>query len=77
MDEIDAINAYENYEIFRQNPRILIRRDFYEELTDLQFIKNLRFNKAGVERLTDLLEESLGDEPAHGMSRDNQVNLYT
>ena len=75
MDEVDDVDAFDNFQVFRQRPVMRVRRDFFVELTDVQFKKHFRFNKAGVERLTGLLEESLGNEPVSGMSLDNQVRF--
>ena len=76
MDEIDDIEAYENYEMLRNNG-VRNNDDFLAEMNDSLFVKSFRFSKAGVERLTALLDEELGDEPVHALSHEGQVNQYS
>ena len=87
MDEFEAFEAYEDFEVYdwghSRNPRC----GFFEELSDRQFIEFFCFDKEGVRRLVDLLrgylgkdqEESDREEDGDAMGRVSlkfQVNIF-
>ena len=62
MDDFEAYKAYEDYENFRRANVRNFRRNFFEDLTDRQFIEFFHFDKEGVHTLVDLLRDYLGEE---------------
>ena len=48
-------------------------RDFFEELTELEFYKHFRFDKEGVRRILGLLEGELAPEPNTTITVETQV----
>ena len=62
MDDFEAYEAYEYYENFQQVYGRNIRRNFFEDMTDSQFIEFFRYDKEGVHNLVGLLCDYLGEE---------------
>ena len=74
MDILDDVEVMDDYLVFRDNNH-RFRRDFYQELSDVQFIQNFRFDKPGIQRLVELLDDQLGREFSNGLDHDGQVCL--
>ena len=72
MDDLDDLEAFDNYQHFRRN-QVRVRRDFFVELSERDFVSHFRFSKGNVERLTGLLVDRLGDQHYLGLTPETQV----
>ena len=62
MDEFEAFETYDDYEVYNRGHRRNVRRNIFVELSERQFLEFFRFDKEGVGRLVDLLRDHLGEE---------------
>ena len=55
MEDFDDFDVYGDYMVFRDFDRIVVPRDFFEELSETQFFQHFRFYKDDVRRILECI----------------------